>query len=86
MTALAMEVPFRDGSVVDAVSYTVTGGPANGQLELTTNPTVAITSFTQDDIDAGRLNYVHDGSDTTTDAFRAGNTGGGVRRGGPTRA
>ena len=37
--------------------YTVTVGPVNGQLELTTAPGVAIVSFTQADIDAGRLVY-----------------------------
>lgn len=51
------------------VTYTVTGGLANGQLELTTSPFVSITSFTQDDIDSGRLVYRHDGSDTTSDGF-----------------
>ncbi|NIR31417.1 MAG: hypothetical protein GWN84_19315 [Gammaproteobacteria bacterium] len=28
-----------------------------------------MTTFTQDDIDSGRLVYVHDGSETTTDSF-----------------
>ncbi|MBZ2169515.1 DUF4347 domain-containing protein, partial [Marinobacter sp. F4216] len=51
------------------LTYTVTSGPTNGQLELTTNPGVAISSFTQDDIDNNRLIFVHDGSQVTTDAF-----------------
>ena len=49
--------------------YSVTAAPINGQLELTTNPTVAITTFTQDDINNSRLIYVHDGSETTNDSF-----------------
>jgi Ca2+-binding RTX toxin-like protein len=52
-----------------SVTYTVTTAPSNGQLELTTNPNVAITSFTQDDIDNSRVVYVHDGSETATDSF-----------------
>lgn len=51
------------------VTYSVTGGPANGQLELVSNPGVAINSFTQADIDNGRLLYVHDGSETGADSF-----------------
>ena len=51
------------------ITYTVTTSPTNGQLELTTAPGVGITSFTQDDINNNRLVYVHDGSNTTADAF-----------------
>ncbi|MCA9216643.1 MAG: tandem-95 repeat protein, partial [Planctomycetales bacterium] len=56
-------------NVVSDLVFTVTTAPMNGQLELTTNPGVAITSFTQDDIDNNRLVYVHDGSNTTSDSF-----------------
>ena len=49
--------------------YTVTSAPSNGQLELSTNPGVAITSFTQDDLDNNRVVYVHDGSQTSSDSF-----------------
>ncbi|MCA9173081.1 MAG: tandem-95 repeat protein, partial [Planctomycetales bacterium] len=52
-----------------AVTYSVTSGPSNGQLELSTNPGVAITSFTQDDINNGRVVYVHDGSNTVSGDF-----------------
>lgn len=51
------------------ISYTVTSGPANGRLEFTDNAGTAITSFTQADVDAGRLRYVNDGSETTSDSF-----------------
>ena len=58
-----------DQQPATSVNYTVTSGPANGQLELTTAPAIAITSFTQDDINGNRLVYVHDGSETTDDGF-----------------
>jgi len=51
------------------LTYTVTSAPVNGQLELSTNPGVAIGSFTQDDLDSGRVVYDHDGSQTTSDSF-----------------
>ena len=49
--------------------YTVTTAPVNGRLELTTAPGVAITSFTQADINAGRLVFVHSGAPSTSDSF-----------------
>jgi VCBS repeat-containing protein len=51
------------------LAYTVTTGPAHGRLELASNPGVAITSFTQSEINNGAVRYVHDGSSTTTDLF-----------------
>lgn len=51
------------------IAFTVTASPVNGQLENTGNPGVAITAFTQDDIDNSLIVYVHDGSATTADSF-----------------
>ena len=51
------------------IQFTVVSSPANGRLELTTSPGAPIGAFTQADIDAGRLVYVHDGSETTGDRF-----------------
>lgn len=51
------------------LTYSVTAGLGNGQLELTTNPGVAITSFTQADLDAGFVVYVHDGLTASGDSF-----------------
>ena len=69
-TLASTELSFADTEQpASAVSFTVTTSPANGQLELTTAPSVAITSFTQDDINFNRLVYVHDGSNTTADSF-----------------
>ncbi|UVT18916.1 MAG: cadherin domain-containing protein [Nitrospira sp.] len=49
--------------------YTVTTVPSNGQLELTTNPGVVITTFTQADIDAGHVVFVHSGAVAASDSF-----------------
>ena len=69
-TIAAAELAFTDTEQpASAVSFTVTTSPANGQLELTTDPGVGITSFTQEDIDNNRLVYVHDVSNTTSDSF-----------------
>ncbi|MDZ7791397.1 MAG: cadherin-like domain-containing protein [Xanthomonadales bacterium] len=53
----------------DNLVFAVTSGPANGQLELTTGPGIAITSFTQAQVNANQVVYVHDDSNTTSDAF-----------------
>ena len=69
-TLSAAELAFTDTEQpATAVAFTVTSSPANGQLELTTNPGVAITAFTQDDLDNNRVVYIHDGSNTTSDSF-----------------
>ncbi len=51
------------------LTFTVTTLPSNGQLELTTAAGIAISSFTQDDINGGRLVYKHNGSETLADSF-----------------
>ncbi len=52
--------------------WMVTDIPDNGQLELSTDPGVAITpgmSFTQQQLEAGEVLYVHTGGDDTDDGF-----------------
>lgn len=56
-------------TAASGLTYTVTTAPANGQLELTTNPGVPIGSFTQTELAAGQVVYVHDGSNTAADSF-----------------
>lgn len=56
-------------SASSSLVYTVTTAPTNGRLENTQNAGVAITSFTQDDLAAGRVRFVHDGSETTAASF-----------------
>ena len=51
------------------LQFTITSGTSHGQVEKTSNPGVAVTTFTQANIDSGLIQYVHDGSDTTSDAF-----------------
>ncbi len=63
-----LQVIDSDTASTDLV-YTVTAQPANGQLELTSAPGFAITTFTQDDIDNNRVIFVHDGSETLSDSF-----------------
>src|SRR5690606_8132334 len=49
---------------VDTSSDNITYDISNvqrGRVELSTNPGVAVTSFTQEDLDAGRVQFVHTG-------------------------
>ncbi len=60
----------NDASVV--LSWTVTTAPTNGRLALSGDPGTAITpgmSFTQRQLDAGEVLYVHTGTDDTNDSF-----------------
>jgi hypothetical protein len=66
-TAMLNEADVDDSGT--RLTYKVTSGPTNGQLELTTTPGVAITSFSQEDIDAGRVVFVHDGTQASSDSF-----------------
>ena len=68
ITSGELQVTDADNTPAQLI-YTVTTAPLNGRLELTTAPGVAITSFTQADIDAGRLVYVHNGAVSTSDSF-----------------
>jgi VCBS repeat-containing protein len=51
------------------LTYNVTVSPTLGQLERNANPGVAITSFTQEEIDNGEILYVHAGGENTSDQF-----------------
>ncbi len=61
------------GSDVDDLSagltINVTSAPSNGQLERVSNPGMAITSFTQADVNNGQIVYVHNSSETNSDSF-----------------
>ena len=52
-----------------ALTHTLATAPANGTLRLSATDLGAGDTFTQDDIDNGRIDYLHDGSETTTDVF-----------------
>jgi serine protease AprX len=51
------------------VRYTLTTLPQHGELVLAGDALSVGQTFTQADIDAGRLRYAHDGSETTADSF-----------------
>ena len=52
-----------------ALSWTVTTAPTRGQLELSGDTGTAILSFTQAQLEAGEVLYVHTGTDDTDDRF-----------------
>jgi hypothetical protein len=57
------------GTENSTLTYTVTSAPSNGQLENTDNTGVSISTFTQQNLIDDKIQYVHDGSNTTSDAF-----------------
>jgi hypothetical protein len=59
------DVDTMDSDIV----YTITSPVVNGRVALVSAPGVAITSFTQDDLAHGRVIYIHDSSETTSDSF-----------------
>ncbi len=52
-----------------AFTYQLTAAPEHGMLVLAGAPGVAIISFTQAQLDAGEVLYVHDDSKNTSDSF-----------------
>lgn len=63
ITPAALTATDPDG---DPVTFTVTAGPTRGTVLVGGNPAA---TFTQADINAGRVAYQHDGSRTTADGF-----------------
>jgi uncharacterized protein DUF4347/cadherin-like protein/Big-like domain-containing protein len=68
ITNTMLQATDIDNSAAQLV-FTLSSAPVRGRLELTTAPGAALTRFTQSDIDANRLVYIHDDSFTTSDAF-----------------
>lgn len=66
ITSSMLRATDKDSSDPD-LAFSVTSGPANGQLndDIRTD----ISSFTQGDINDGIIQYVHDGTDTITGDF-----------------
>ncbi len=68
-TITSTELRYDDAQLPANVTYTITGGLADGHLELASAPGVSLTSFSQADIDAGEVVYVRDNPDSTSDGF-----------------
>ena len=68
ITSSELQVTDTDNTPAQVI-YTVVTVPLNGHLELTTAPGVSITSFSQADINAGRLLFVHNGAVSASDSF-----------------
>jgi VCBS repeat-containing protein len=68
ISSTKLSVTDADNSAAQ-LTFTVTAFPARGRLERTSSPGVGISSFTQSEINSGAIRYVHDGSQTTADAF-----------------
>ena len=51
------------------LTFTVSN-PTNGHVSFAANPGIAITSFTEADLEAGNVLFVHDGSNTTQATFK----------------
>ncbi len=66
----AMLQAMDTDSAVEGLVYMVTTAPVKGQVEAVSNPGVAISTFTQTDINAGLVQYAHNGSAGTLDTFR----------------
>ncbi|MCK5092019.1 MAG: hypothetical protein KAR30_05775, partial [Gammaproteobacteria bacterium] len=70
-TITSAELTFTDDlQPAASVAYTIISGSTNGRVEFTSSPGVAITSFTQDDINNNLVIYDHDAfTGTDTDSF-----------------
>jgi len=67
ITSSILQVIDADTSSNDIV-YALTGGPSFGTIRLDGEPLYG-NQFRQSEVDAGRISYKHDGSETTSDSF-----------------
>jgi len=69
-TITAALLDYDDAEQADtAITYTITSAATNGTLKLSGSALGLGGTFTQDDINNGRLTYVHNGGETTSGAF-----------------
>ncbi len=68
LTTADLNISDLDGVAADT-RFHVSTLPSNGQLEHSSNPGFQISNFTLDDLQNGRISFVHDGTETTTDSF-----------------
>ncbi|BDW93756.1 hypothetical protein MACH07_25880 [Flagellimonas marinaquae] len=65
------ELDFDDAEEADTdITYTLDSTPSNGILRNNTTPLLAGGTFTQDDLNNNRIDYVHNGGNTTSDSFQ----------------
>jgi methionine-rich copper-binding protein CopC len=69
-TITATELDFNDAEQADtAVTYTLTSLATNGTLRLNGSAIALNGTFTQDDVNNGRVTYLHDGSEGASASF-----------------
>ena len=68
VTTAMLQVSDADNSGLQ-LTYTLTSVPAHGTLALSGSTLAAGASFTQNDVDMGRLTYAHDDSETVSEGF-----------------
>lgn len=56
-------------SAAEDITYEITQGPSGGYLAFSDDPSTEITSFTQADLEAGRVTYIHEGGEDPADSF-----------------
>lgn len=61
---------WDERSTADSIVFTLSSYPKNGRLENVDSPGITLNSFTQIDLAAGKIRYVHTGGDRSlTDGF-----------------
>ncbi len=68
ITGAELNVVDTDTEDIDIV-YTITTVPENGSVAFVSDPATSVVTFTQADLTASKIVYVHDGSQTLTDEF-----------------
>lgn len=66
---LTREALRVSGAIPEQLTFTLAREPQHGELTLNGGRLSAAQTFSQADIDAGRLRYAHDGGETTSDGF-----------------
>jgi len=68
LTSVLLSVTDPDNTAAQ-IRYTLTGLPSSGTVRLNSNNLTTGQSFSQADVNAGRVSYRHNGSETLSDTF-----------------
>jgi hypothetical protein len=68
ITSLMLETTDVDNTTSELI-YTINTAPSNGAIYLSGSGLAVNGTFTQDDINAGRITFDHDGSETSLSQF-----------------